>query len=98
MEDSKIERNATQTPTKEIAKISLTMRIPHFWRDQPRMWFISFEAVTHDLKKGQAQLAQMVIAQLERQDIEQITDILYNPPDSRQYNALKERLISAYEE
>lgn len=82
----------------EVAKISLTLRIPPFWRDRPRLWFISFEAATHDLKKGQAQLAQMVIAQLERQDIEQITDLLYNPPETGQYDAIKERLISAYEE
>ncbi|KAJ8713198.1 hypothetical protein PYW07_017468 [Mythimna separata] len=82
----------------EAAGISLTMRIPPFWRDRPRLWFISFEAATNDLKKGQAQLAQMVIAQLERQDIEQIMDLLYNPPEKDQYQAIKERLISAYEE
>lgn len=74
------------------------MRIPPFWRDRPRLWFISFEAATNDLKKGQAQLAQMVIAQLERQDIEQIMDLLYNPPETEQYKAIKDRLISAYEE
>lgn len=91
--------NVLRTSTEsETGKISLTLRIPPFWRDRPRLWFISFEAATHDLKKGQAQLAQMVIAQLERQDIEQITDILYNPPESGQYDAIKERLISAYEE
>ncbi|XP_026744647.1 uncharacterized protein LOC113505981 [Trichoplusia ni] len=74
------------------------MRIAPFWRDRPRLRFISFEAATHDLKKGQAQLAQVVIAQLERQDIEQIMDLLYNPPEENQYDAIKERLISAYEE
>ncbi|XP_022821359.1 uncharacterized protein LOC111357982 [Spodoptera litura] len=89
----------THTVAKtETAGISLTMRIPPFWRDRPRLWFISFEAATNDMKKGQAQLAQMVIAQLERQDIEQIMDLLYNPPETNQYDAIKERLISAYEE
>lgn len=39
----------------------------------------------------------MVIAQLERQDIEQISDLLYNPPE-KQYDAIKERLITVYEE
>lgn len=86
------------TAKTEAAGISLTMRIPSFWRDRPRLWFISFEAATNDMKKGQAQLAQMVIAQLERQDIEQIMDLLYNPPETDQYKAIKERLISAYEE
>lgn len=90
---------AAHTVTQaEAAGISLTMRIPPFWRDRPRLWFISFEAATSDMKKGQTQLAQMVIAQLERQDIEQIMDLLYNPPETDQYKAIKERLISAYEE
>lgn len=89
--------SATHT-NAEAAGISLSMRIPPFWRDRPRLWFISFEAATNDLKKGQAQLAQMVISQLERQDIEQIMDLLYNPPETDQYKTIKERLISAYEE
>ncbi|KAJ8728146.1 hypothetical protein PYW08_016531 [Mythimna loreyi] len=88
----------SHTNAETAAGISLTMRLPPFWRDRPKLWFISFEAATSDLKKGQAQLAQMVIAQLERQDIEQIIDILQDPPESGQYTAIKERLISAYEE
>lgn len=84
--------------SQELAQISISMRIPPFWRDKPRLWFISFEAVTNDLKKGQAQLAQMVIAKLEKQDIEQIADLLQNPPATDQYNVLKNRLISSYEE
>lgn len=95
MED---QQQQAHSSTNETASISLQLRIPSFWRDRPRLWFISFEAATHDLKKGQAQLAQMVIAQLERQDIEQITDLLFNPPESNQYDAIKQRLISAYEE
>lgn len=82
----------------ELAGIALSMRIPPFWRDKPRLWFISFEAATADLNKGQAQLAQMVIAKLEKQDIEQIADLLHNPPTTQQYTTLKNRLISAYEE
>lgn len=83
---------------QELAGIALSMRIPPFWRDKPRLWFISFEAAIADLNKGQAQLAQMVIAKLEKQDIEQIADILHNPPTTNQYTTLKNRLVSAYEE
>ncbi|XP_049886524.1 uncharacterized protein LOC126381010 [Pectinophora gossypiella] len=85
-------------PTKEISAISLQMRIPKFWRDRVRLWFISFEAVTHELKKGQKELAQMVVAQLEKHDIEQVADLLYHMPDEKPYDALKARLISVYEE
>lgn len=85
-------------PAPEVAGIALSMRIPAFWRDRPRLWFITFEAATNELKKSESQRAQMVIAQLEKQDIEQICDLLYDPPTEKQYTALKERLISVYEE
>lgn len=91
----------TDQPTpqaQEVGGISLSLRVPPFWRDRPRLWFISFEAATHDLKRSQAQLSQMVIAQLDKQDVEQISDLLYNPPSERHYTILKERLISVYEE
>lgn len=88
----------TTTVQPEIANISLALRIPPFWRDRPRLWFYSFEAATHDQKKGEQQMAQMVIARLEKQDIEQISDLLYNPPETKPYQAIKERLITAYEE
>lgn len=82
----------------EVSAISLSMRIPPFWRDKPRLWFISFEAATSELKKSQTQLAQMVVAKLEKQDIEQIADLLYNPPKAEQYEVIKKRLITTYEE
>lgn len=81
----------------EVAGISLSLRVPPFWRDKPRLWFISFEAATAELKKSQTQRAQMVVAQLDKQDIEQICDLMYNP-STRQYDAIKQRLISVYEE
>lgn len=82
---------------QEIAGIALSMRVPPFWRDKPRLWFITFEAAVSDLKKSDVQKAQMVVAQLAKEDIEQICDLLENPSE-RPYNAIKERLISAYEE
>ncbi|KAL4717719.1 hypothetical protein ACJJTC_000868 [Scirpophaga incertulas] len=90
MEESQSAAHPATPQSAEVANISLSLRIPPFWRDRPRLWFFSFEAATHDLKRSQAQLAQMVIAQLERQDIEQITDLLYNPPAADQYTAIKE--------
>lgn len=82
---------------QEIAAIALSMRVPPFWRDKPRLWFITFEAAVSDLKKSDVQKAQMVVAQLTKEDIEQICDLLENPSE-RPYNAIKERLISVYEE
>ncbi|XP_063837222.1 uncharacterized protein LOC135086426 [Ostrinia nubilalis] len=86
------------TTAQEVSGIALSMRVPPFWRDRPRLWFIAFEAATNDLKRSEAQRAQMVIAQLEKEDIEQVCDLLYDPPAENQYTVLKERLVSVYEE
>ncbi|XP_073959809.1 uncharacterized protein [Choristoneura fumiferana] len=87
-----------QPSSQEVSGISLSLRVPPFWRDQPLLWFCSFEAATADLKRSQAQLAQMVIAQLEKQDIQNIADLIYQPPEADYYKAIKDRLISLYEE
>lgn len=83
---------------QELAGLSLSMRIPSFWRDKPRLWFVSFEAATSELRRSQTQLTQLVIAKLEKQDVEQIADLLHDPPTTEQYTTLKNRLISVYEE
>ncbi|XP_045518570.1 uncharacterized protein LOC123710599 [Pieris brassicae] len=40
----------------------------------------------------------MVIAQLEKQGIQNIADLICSPPEADYYNAIKDRLISLYEE
>ncbi|XP_022126093.2 uncharacterized protein LOC111000815, partial [Pieris rapae] len=89
---------SSQSSSQEVSGISLSLRVPPFWRNQPLLWFCSFEAATADLKRSQAQLAQMVIAQLEKQDIQNIADLICSPPEADYYNAIKDRLISIYEE
>ncbi|XP_073961789.1 uncharacterized protein [Choristoneura fumiferana] len=100
--DAGAQRQQTTPPappsSQEVSGISLAMRVPPFWRDQPLLWFCSFEAATAELKRSQAQLAQMVIAQLEKQDIQNIADLIYSPPEQEYYKAIKDRLISIYEE
>ncbi|CAG9585472.1 unnamed protein product [Danaus chrysippus] len=89
---------ASSQAAAEVSSIALSMRIPPFWRENPRLWYHSFEAATDELKKSSAQITQMVLVQLEKPDIEQISDILFNVPKEQQYQAIKERLISVYEE
>lgn len=90
--------NEQPTMTSELAGIALSLRVPPFWQDRPRLWFYTFEAAVTDLKKSSNQLAQMVITQLAKGNVEQISDLLYDPPSSSLYEAIKERLISVYEE
>ncbi|XP_046972350.1 uncharacterized protein LOC124539072 [Vanessa cardui] len=98
MEDNNQALPQAFASTPEVSSIALSMRIPPFWRENPRLWYLSFEAATEELKRTQAQLTQMVLVQLEKADIEQISDILFNVPKEQQYQAIKERLISVYEE
>lgn len=98
MEVSKNVNEASTSQSTEVSSIALSMRIPPFWRENPRLWFMTFEAATDDLKRSSSQLAQMVLVKLEKADIEQISDILFNVTKEQQYNAIKDRLISVYEE
>ncbi|XP_049886850.1 uncharacterized protein LOC126381422 [Pectinophora gossypiella] len=82
----------------DVAQITVSSRIPDFWQDSPRMWFIQAEAVLYNQRLSDAAKFQLVIAKLGKQVITQVTDILLNPPESNEYEALKARLLNIYEE
>lgn len=82
----------------EVAAVSFSLKIPAFWRERVRVWFSHFESVVAPQKRGDKAMYQMVLAQMDRQDVDHITDIIENPPPTNKYNALKERLIQVYEE
>lgn len=83
--------------THEVQGIGYANLIPTFWRDNVRLWFHSFEFATSGLKKSQFQLAQLLIAQLQLQDVEQVSDLISNPSETP-YHEIKQRLISVYED
>lgn len=83
---------------QDISAIALQAKIPQFWREQPRLWFAQFEAVVAPHKTSDEQKYNLVIPVLARKDIEQVSDIIYKPPETGKYNALKTRLLSVYEE
>lgn len=82
----------------EIAGVSLSTRIPDFWMDQPRAWFLQVEAVLDPQKMSDDAKYQVIIAKLGKEVIQQVTDILFDPPATHKYEALKTRLLSIYEE
>lgn len=81
-----------------LASISLASKIPEFWTDQPRVWFIQLEAMLAPQKLGDDTKYNMVVAKLGKEVIQQVTDILVNPPEERKYKALKDKLLEIYEE
>lgn len=74
-----------------------TMKVPPFWRDRPRLWFAQFEFAI-GLKRADDYKFRAVISELERQDIDQVSDIILDPPQHDKYDALKTRLLNVYEE
>lgn len=82
----------------DVMLIQVAARIPEFWTDQPDLWFIQFEAVVAAQKASDEAQYQLLIAKLGKQVIQQVADILSKPPAVDKYKALKQRLLSVYEE
>lgn len=80
-----------------ISAISVQSRLLPFWREIPRAWFIQFEAVIDPLKTSDDQKFRYLLQQLQATDLQHLTDILYNPPATDKYLAVKNRLLAAYE-
>lgn len=81
----------------DLAAISVQSRLLPFWREIPRAWFVQFEAVIDPLKVSDDQKYRYVLQQLQAQDLQHLTDILYNPPEKEKYNTLKKRLLTVYD-
>lgn len=84
--------------SKEMSAITMTSRIPDFWTDQPRIWFVQFEAIIKPQKLSDDAKYQLVITKLEKSAVQQITDILLSPPATEKYDTIKSRLLAIYEE
>lgn len=82
----------------EIAVVSVSSRIPEFWVDQPRLWFIQCEAVLAPQKMSDEARYNMVVTKLGKDVIQQVSDILLKPPEAKKFDTLKERLFKVYEE
>lgn len=81
-----------------LAQITVSSRIPEFWKQSPRLWFAQFEAVVANQKLGDESKYNLVIAKLAHEHMEQASDIILTPPDTKRYEALKNRLLIVYEE
>lgn len=96
-ESSKPEREASSSGM-DVALISVQTRIPEFWTEMPRMWFAHFEAVMGPQKQSDNAKFEMAIAKLDRDALRQVSDLVQSPPATEKYNALKQRLLTVYEE
>lgn len=82
----------------DLAAITVASRVPEFWVDQPRLWFLQTEAILAPQRIGDETKFNLVVTKLSKEVIQQITDILTNPPETKKYDTIKERLLLIYEE
>ncbi|XP_075990196.1 uncharacterized protein LOC142985839 [Anticarsia gemmatalis] len=92
------EEKAVVLEGQGISAVSLTARIPEFWKTSPKLWFIQEEAVLSPQKMSDESKYELVITKLSKDVIEQVTEILINPPEKQKFETLKQRLISIYQE
>lgn len=88
----------TATATAELSALSVSSRIPDFWRDQPRLWFSVFESAMAPQKQGDDSKYHQVVSKLGRNEVQQVSDIILNPPSTGKYDALRARLLQIFEE
>ncbi|XP_075991279.1 uncharacterized protein LOC142986626 [Anticarsia gemmatalis] len=82
----------------ELAAITLTSKIPEFWIDTPRVWFYRVEAMLAPQKLADTAKFDIVVSKLSKEAIQQVTDLLMDPPAQNKFSALKTRLLAIYEE
>lgn len=79
----------------EISRISV--RAPPFWKANPALWFCQLEAqfemnrITVDKSKYYT-----VVAAIESTVLDQVSDLVLNPPENGLYTALKRRLLDVF--
>ncbi|KAI4474110.1 hypothetical protein M0804_015015 [Polistes exclamans] len=75
------------------------VKLPPFWKENPVLWFAQAEAafniarVTNDSTKF-----QHLVVHLDQDILPYISDILVAPPEEGKFEALKARIISAFDE
>lgn len=86
------------TQTSELAVVTVSSRISEFWRDQPELWFLHTEAILAPQKLSDEHRFNLIVSKLSKDVLEQVIDLLRDPPAVKKFDALKARLISTYEE
>ncbi|XP_045453774.1 uncharacterized protein LOC123666900 [Melitaea cinxia] len=89
---------AMQNDSSGLASITVSSRIPEFWCDKPRLWFVQTDAILGPQKLSDESKYNLVVAKLGKEVIQQVSDILLKPPETKKFEALKSRLLQVYEE
>lgn len=91
--------NANQDVQQNQILSPVSVRVPIFWKANPRIWFCQIEAqfansrIINDFTKYNT-----VVASLEGHILSQVSDVILNPPNVNLYDTLKSKLLERFEE
>lgn len=75
------------------------IKIPQFWQQDPKLWFAQVEAQFHKYNvRSDSAKYFTVIGALDCSVLQQVSDLLDNPPLNNRYATIKSRLVTAYSE
>lgn len=94
-EDNNITDNSNIENSMEIARVSV--KIPVFWKNNPALWFSQVEANFRNANIRSDQIMfDYIIGNIDCDQLAQISDLVTNPPTTKKYETLKQRLIEVY--
>nr|XP_042911943.1 uncharacterized protein LOC122272377 [Parasteatoda tepidariorum] len=84
--------NAENTHVDKIA-----LKLPPFWRTNIKLWFLQVESAftLSNITKDETKYASL-IAHIDAETLSHVSDLLFSPPATNKYDALKERLITEF--
>jgi hypothetical protein len=96
----KNERTETSDQNREIEEVrTASMKLPAFWRRDPKLWFSQIEAQFHShLVRSDTSKYYAVIAALDCSTLQPVSNIIANPPATGKYDDAKKILIDSYSE
>lgn len=79
----------------EVARIQI--KAPPFWKANPALWFCQLEA-QFEMNRMTADKSKYftVVAAIESSILNQVSDLVLNPPDRDMYTTLKTRLLGVF--
>lgn len=82
----------------KVAVITLSSRIPEFWTDEPRLWYVQCDAILANQNLSDEARYNLVVIKLGKDGMQQVSDVLLKPPDVKKFDTLKEGLLKIYDE
>lgn len=83
------------TPLRISTEVVSNCKLPPFWRHCPDLWFIKIEhqLQNHRITSDNSKYTHLVTA-LDADTMQEVSDILRNPPTADRYDNLKQALLT----